>query len=101
MSVPPMALPKRHSTVSWHCPQFSLKMKRKIPFRNGGGACPTSMRSSMLSTALNPPIKGFIETSFLDWKECLSSVIFLGGCNFRCPYCHNKDLVLNHADMED
>ena len=55
----------------------------------------------MLSTALNPPIKGFIETSFLDWKECLSSVIFLGGCNFRCPYCHNKDLVLNHADMED
>ena len=55
----------------------------------------------MLSTALNPPIKGFIETSFLDWKECLSSVIFLGGCNFRCPYCHNKDLVLNHAAMED
>lgn len=55
----------------------------------------------MLSTAPNPPIKGFIETSFLDWKECLSSVIFLGGCNFRCPYCHNKDLVLNHAAMED
>jgi pyruvate formate lyase activating enzyme len=55
----------------------------------------------MLSTAHNPPVKGFIETSFLDWKECLSSVIFLGGCNFRCPYCHNKDLVLNHAAMED
>ena len=55
----------------------------------------------MLSTAHNPPVKGFIETSFLDWKECLSSVIFLGGCNFRCPYCHNKELVLNHAAMED
>jgi pyruvate formate lyase activating enzyme len=55
----------------------------------------------MLSTAHNPPVKGFIETSFLDWKEHLSSVIFLGGCNFRCPYCHNKELVLNHAAMED
>jgi pyruvate formate lyase activating enzyme len=51
--------------------------------------------------AHNPPVKGFIETSFLDWKECLSSVIFLGGCNFRCPYCHNKELVLNHTAMED
>ncbi len=24
----------------------------------------------------------------------LSSTVFLGGCNFRCPYCHNADLVL-------
>src|SRR3974377_772512 len=28
------------------------------------------------------PIKGFIETSFLDWKDHLSSVLFTGGCNF-------------------
>lgn len=55
----------------------------------------------MLSTVCEPPIKGFIETSFLDWKECLSSVIFLGGCNFRCPYCHNKELVINHEALED
>lgn len=47
------------------------------------------------------PIKGLIETSFLDWKERLSSVIFLGGCNFRCPFCHNKELVLEHTAMED
>ena len=47
------------------------------------------------------PIKGFIETSFLDWKDHLSSVVFMGGCNFRCPFCHNSDLVLNHARMHD
>lgn len=47
------------------------------------------------------PIKGFIETSFIDWKGRLSSVLFCGGCNFRCPYCHNSDLVLRHAQMED
>lgn len=47
------------------------------------------------------PIKGFIETSFLDWKEHLSSVLFTGGCNFRCPFCHNSDLVLKHEQIAD
>ncbi len=55
----------------------------------------------MLCTEPDYPIKGFIETSFLDWKEHLSSVIFLGGCNFRCPFCHNRDLVLDHLSMDD
>jgi len=49
---------------------------------------------------MNNFLKGFIQTSFIDWKKHLSSVIFTGGCNFRCPYCHNKDLVLGHKDME-
>ncbi len=47
------------------------------------------------------PIKGFIETSFLDWKGELSSVIFFAGCNFRCPFCHNSDLVLHWDTLED
>jgi len=41
------------------------------------------------------PIKGFIETSFVDWPGKVASVMFLPRCNFRCPYCHNYDLVLN------
>lgn len=41
-----------------------------------------------------PAIKGFLETSFIDWPGCLCSVVFLGGCNFRCPFCHNHPLVL-------
>lgn len=40
-----------------------------------------------------PPIKGFIETSFLDWRGYISAVLFLPGCNFSCPYCHNFTLV--------
>ncbi|MEW5913051.1 MAG: anaerobic ribonucleoside-triphosphate reductase activating protein [Thermodesulfobacteriota bacterium] len=40
-----------------------------------------------------PPVKGFIETSFLDWPGQIASVLFLPGCNFRCPYCHNFTLV--------
>jgi pyruvate formate lyase activating enzyme len=40
-------------------------------------------------------IKGFLETSFLDWPGKLCSVIFLPRCNFRCPYCHNHPLVFH------
>jgi pyruvate formate lyase activating enzyme len=40
-------------------------------------------------------IKGFIETSFLDWDGKIVSVIFLPECNFRCAFCHNMDLVTN------
>jgi pyruvate formate lyase activating enzyme len=42
-------------------------------------------------------IKGFREASFLDWDGKVSSVIFLGGCNFRCPFCQNYPLVFNDA----
>jgi pyruvate formate lyase activating enzyme len=40
-------------------------------------------------------IKGFLETSFLDWPGKICSVIFLPYCNFRCPYCHNHPLVFH------
>ena len=40
-------------------------------------------------------IKGFIETSFVDWPGKIASIIFLPQCNFRCPYCHNYELVLD------
>jgi pyruvate formate lyase activating enzyme len=39
-------------------------------------------------------IKGLLETSFLDWPGRIAAVLFLGGCNFRCPFCHNAELVL-------
>lgn len=55
----------------------------------------------MQSEAREFSVKGFIETSFIDWKGYLSSVLFTGGCNFRCPYCHNSDLVLRYKEMEN
>lgn len=47
----------------------------------------------MDATVNLPEIKGFVETSFVDWPGKVSSVIFLSRCNFRCPYCHNHRLV--------
>lgn len=46
-------------------------------------------------------IKGFIPTSFLDWPGNLCSVVFLGGCGFRCPACHNPKLVLEPRSVPD
>jgi len=39
-------------------------------------------------------IKGFVPTTMVDWEGMIASTIFLPGCNFRCPFCHNRDLVL-------
>jgi pyruvate formate lyase activating enzyme len=47
-----------------------------------------------------PPIKGFIETSFLDWPGKVCSVLFLPYCNFRCPFCHNHVLVNAAESLE-
>ena len=44
-------------------------------------------------------IKGFLETSFLDWPGRSCAVLFLGGCNFRCPFCHNHPLVLQPEEL--
>jgi pyruvate formate lyase activating enzyme len=39
-------------------------------------------------------IKGFVEASFCDWDGKISTVIFLPGCNLRCPFCQNGQLVV-------
>ncbi len=48
-----------------------------------------------------PNIKGFLPLSMLDWPEKVTSVIFLGGCSFRCPACHNHGLVLAPESYKD
>ena len=36
---------------------------------------------------------GLQKNSFIDYPGKLSCVLFVSGCNFRCPYCHNPELV--------
>jgi pyruvate formate lyase activating enzyme len=38
-------------------------------------------------------IKGWNETSLLDWDGKIVTTLYVGGCNFRCPFCHNFQLV--------
>jgi pyruvate formate lyase activating enzyme len=46
-------------------------------------------------------IKGFQPTSLLDYPGNIASIIFTAGCNFRCPYCYNKQLVMNSPELEE
>jgi pyruvate formate lyase activating enzyme len=38
-------------------------------------------------------IGGFQKVSLIDYPGQISAVVYTQGCNFRCPYCHNPDLV--------
>jgi pyruvate formate lyase activating enzyme len=39
-------------------------------------------------------IKGLEKFASRDFPGHISATVFLGGCNFRCPFCHNASLVL-------
>ncbi len=39
-------------------------------------------------------IGGFQKVSLIDYPGKVASVVFTRGCNFRCGYCHNPELVL-------
>ncbi len=45
-------------------------------------------------------IAGLIPSSLIDYPEKIAAVVFTKGCNFRCPYCHNPELV-NTLDNVD
>ena len=56
--------------------------------------------SGRRSPLVLPEIKGFLETSFIDWRGQVAAVVFLPGCNFNCPYCHNHVLVHQPQTLE-
>ena len=39
-------------------------------------------------------IKGLQKLTLLDYPGRLAATVFVGGCNMRCPFCHNASLVL-------
>ena len=47
-----------------------------------------------------PPIKGFIQNSLIDWPGRIAGILFLPGCNFRCPFCHATHLVVQPNELE-
>ncbi len=46
-------------------------------------------------------IKGFQGTSLLDFPGRVSSLVFTGGCNLSCGFCHNPGLVLDPDQYPD
>ncbi len=45
-------------------------------------------------------IRGLSKTSLVDYPGRISAVVFTGGCNMRCPFCHNPELALGGGSLE-
>lgn len=46
-------------------------------------------------------ISGIQKFSLIDYPGKISAVIFTQGCNFRCPYCHNPELLETKRGLID
>ena len=46
-------------------------------------------------------IKGLEKFAPKDFPGFVSATFFMGGCNFRCPFCHNADLVLRPDSLAE
>ena len=45
-------------------------------------------------------IGGLQETTLIDYPGKIAATVFTCGCNFRCPFCHNPELVLSEQFNE-
>jgi len=45
-------------------------------------------------------IRGLQKTTLIDYPKKVACTIFLFGCNFRCFYCHNPELVIDDGTEE-
>ena len=50
-------------------------------------------RHGFRSENLGVDIKVVFKVSLIDFPGKIASVVFLSQCNFRCPYCHNPELL--------
>ena len=49
-------------------------------------------------------IGGLQKVTLIDYPQKIACTVFLSGCNFRCPFCYSKELVLpeeikNHPEI--
>jgi pyruvate formate lyase activating enzyme len=46
-------------------------------------------------------IVGFAKTSLLDWDGMVATTVYLQGCNLRCPFCHNPELISTTTEVDE
>lgn len=46
-------------------------------------------------------ICGFEKFSMVDYEGYIACTVFTGGCNFRCPFCHNAPLVVGDIKAQE
>ncbi|WP_243312091.1 radical SAM protein [Fundidesulfovibrio agrisoli] len=63
----------------------------------------TTAPSPSAPTATEARLRAFTPFSLCDWPGRSVSVIYLGGCNLRCPTCHNQSLAFTpekHPELD-
>jgi pyruvate formate lyase activating enzyme len=45
-------------------------------------------------------VKGMVKSSFLDWDGKVVTTLYLPKCNFKCPFCHNWELIEHPEDFQ-
>lgn len=43
--------------------------------------------------------RGWHKVSYIEYPGRIATVLFVAGCNFHCPFCHNPELVLKAEDL--
>ncbi len=46
-------------------------------------------------------LAGLQKLSLLDFPGLVACTVFTGGCNLRCPFCHNAGLVVGEGQTEE
>ena len=46
-------------------------------------------------------ISGMQKLTLLDYPEHMAATLFVPGCNFRCPFCHNSELLKSDVEFYD
>lgn len=56
--------------------------------------CGTNSADKNIIAGILMKIAGLNKTTLLDYPEKVAATVFTVGCNFCCPFCHNRDLVI-------
>lgn len=92
---------QRQNWTNYLCSDLSDEEKEKFNVSLGKLLQRAKEYNSKLAMSEQLKIYGLQKLSLLDYPGKMACTIFTGGCNFRCPFCHNKSLVfLNPNESE-
>lgn len=46
-------------------------------------------------------VKGYIPSGMIDWEGKIAATMFISGCNYKCPFCHNPGLATKEKNEPD
>ncbi|KXB05092.1 hypothetical protein AKJ48_00020 [candidate division MSBL1 archaeon SCGC-AAA261O19] len=61
---------------------------------------PHSKKSLSENRCNRMKLRGLLPLSLIEYPGKMVAVVWTGGCNFRCPFCYNRDLVLNPTSID-